>query len=432
MLRFAPSPYSDMNIGNLRIAIFNYILSVQREEPLLIRIEDIDQEKNIAGKEKEIFEILGLFGIQYQQQQIQSTHIRFHRAMALQLLQDKKAFNCFCTHETLERKREAAIQNNLPYRYDGTCLALSPEAVIDNENPFSIRFKKPSSPIMVKDIIKGDSTFSADEIDSFIILTADKNSTYNFACAVDDMLADVSLVIRGEDHLSDTPRQMAIHKALGYDKNIEYAHLPVILNDDGNTMSDCDEVFNVKWLLEEGYMPEAITNYLISLGTKTPCEIFSLNEAIKWFDLKSVSKTPVKFDLERLQHLNREHLKGMDPKELSRYVGFADEEIGRLAKLYLEEVSTLKELRVKIQTVFSPKNIADEHAEICKTLRELTLNAPHFDDYGSYQSYLVEHSGLKEENFIKPLRMLLSGSQSGPDLSELYNHIKNYIKEVVK
>jgi len=422
MLRFAPSPTGDMHIGNLRVALFNYICSVQREEPLLIRIEDTDKERNIPGKEKDIFEILALFGIEYQEQQFQSNNLRFHRAMALQLLQDKKAFNCFCTPETLEAKREASKEGKIDYRYDGACENLHAEEVIDNPLPFTIRLKKPTHPITVTDIIKGESTFAADDIDSFILMSADKYPTYNFACAVDDMLADISLIIRSEDHLSNTPKQMAIHEALGYTKKVEYAHLPILLEDS----------VSIKWLLEEGFLPEAISNYLILLGNKTPCEIFNLKEAIKWFDLKTLSKAPARFDIDKLKYINREHLRGLDPKELSRYVGFADEEIGNLAKLFLEEASTLKELRTKVGAIFAPKVVPDELKKGFDTLRELTQKAPHFDDYESYKGYLIEHSGLKGENFIKPLRILLNGAEHGPEINDLYTHIKNYLKEVVK
>ena len=177
MLRFAPSSTGDMHIGNLRVALFNYICSIQREEPLLIRIEDTDKERNIPGKEKEIFEILALFGIEYQEQQFQSNNLRFHRAMALQLLQDKKAFNCFCTPETIETKREASKEEKIAYHYDGACENLHAEEVIDNPLPFTIRLKKPTHPITVTDIIKGESTFEADEIDSFILMSADKYPT---------------------------------------------------------------------------------------------------------------------------------------------------------------------------------------------------------------------------------------------------------------
>ena len=432
MLRFAPSPTGDMHIGNLRVALFNYISALQRDEPLLIRIEDTDQERNIPGKEKEIFEILALFGIKHQEEQLQSNNLRFHRAMAIQLLQDKKAFNCFCTSETLDAKREASKEAKIAYRYDGTCENLSAEAVIDNTNPFTIRLKKPDHSITVTDLIKGESTFAPDDIDSFILMRADKYPTYNFACAVDDMLADISLIIRGEDYLSDTPKQIAIHEALGYTKKVEYAHLPIILNTEGKKMSKRDDASSVKWLLEEGFLPEAITNYLIMMGNKTPTEIFNLKEAIKWFDLRTISKAPARFDIDKLKFINREHLKGLDPKELSRYVGFADEEIGQLAKVFLEEASTLKELRSKISAVFAPKIVPDEYKEGFDILREITLKAPHFDDYDSYKAYLMEHSGLKGINLFQPLRILIGGAEHGPELNDLYQHLKNYLKEVVK
>lgn len=432
MLRFAPSPTGEMHIGNLRVALFNYISAVQREEPLLIRIEDTDKERSIPGKEKEIYEILALFGIKHQEEQLQSNNVRFHRAMALQLLQDKKAFNCFCTPETLETKRENAKESNTAYRYDGTCENLPAELVIDNPNPFTIRLKKPSHPITVTDIIKGESTFAPDDIDSFILMHADKYPTYNFACAVDDMLADISLIIRDEDHLSDTPKQIAIHEALGYTKKIEYAHLPIIVNNEDKKLSEGDDASSVKWLLAEGFLPEAIANYLIMMGNKTPSEIFTLKEAIKWFDLKTISKAPARFDIDKLKFINREHLRGLDPKELSRYVGFADEEIGQLAKLFLEEASTLKELRQKVGAVFAPKVAPNEYQAQFDTLRKLTQKAPHFDDYESYKGYLMEHSGLEGKNLLNPLRLLLSGAEHGPELNDLYQNIKNYLKEVVK
>ncbi|MGD9970355.1 MAG: glutamate--tRNA ligase [Sulfuricurvum sp.] len=432
MLRFAQNPTGDMHLGNLRIALFNYILSVQRDEPLLIRIEDTDQKHNISSKEKEIFEILSLFGIKHQEELLQSNNLRFHRAMALQLLQDKKAFNCFCRSETLDAKREAAEEAKLPYRYDGTCENLSDEETLDNPNSFTIRLKKTLHPITITDIVKGENTFSPEDIDSFILLEANKHPTYNFACAVDDMLADVSLIIREENHFSDTPKQIAIHEALGYTKKIEYAHLPLILNDQGNTISEHDDETNIKWLLEEGYLPEAISNYLIAMGNTTPTEIFGLKEAIKWFDLKTISKAPVHFELEKLKFINREHLKGLDPKELSRYVGFADSDIGNLAKVFLEEAGTLKELRTKIKAIFAPKEVPLEYKETVEKLRILTIQAPHFDDFNAYTNYLMHQSTLSGENFFIPLRILLTGAEYGPELANLYPYLKNYIKEVVK
>ena len=432
MLRFAPSPTGDMHIGNLRVALFNYIVSSQRNEPLLIRIEDTDKERNIEGKDKEILDILGIFGIEYKELMYQSNNLRFHSMMALQLLHDKKAFNCFCRPEDLEQKREEAKEAKKAYRYDGACENLPAELTIDNMNPFVVRLKKPENAITVNDLIKGEITFSPDDIDSFIIMRQDKTPTYNFACAVDDMLADISLVIRGEDHVSNTPKQIAIRDALGYDKKIEYAHLPIILNDEGKKMSKRDNASSVKWMFEEGYLPSAIANYLILIGNKPPKEIFTLEEAKEWFDINAISKAPARFDLDKLKFINKEHLRMLDAKELSRYVGFADDDIGEVAKIFLDEVSTLKELRTKIEPIFAKKEIAEEFSEATAKMQAIIKDAPHFEEFEAFKSYIMENSGLKGKNFFKPLRLLLTGAEHGPELSDIYPYLKNYIKEIIK
>jgi glutamyl-tRNA synthetase len=425
MLRFAPSPTGDMHIGNLRIAIFNALLSQQKNEPLIVRIEDTDKEHNIEGKDQEILDILGLFGIEYREVIYQSNHLKYHRTMALQLLHDKKAFNCFCTPETLEAKREAAKKANKSYHYDGTCENLRADETIDNMNPFVIRLKKPEKSLHVSDIIKGDRSFEPDDIDSFIIMRHDKSPTYNFACAVDDMIADISTVIREEDYLSDTPKQIAIRHALGYDKEISYAHLPSILNDQG-------EKTGVKRLLEEGFLPSAITNYLIMIGNKVPQEIFSMQEALEWFELSNISNTPPRFDMEKLRFINKEHLKMLDAKELSRYVGFADDDIGEIAKIYLDEASTLKELRTKIEPIFAPKEIAENFAKEAATMRHVIQAAPHFETFDAFKSYVMSESGLEEKSFSQTLRLLLTGAENGPEVSSLYPYLKNYLGEIIK
>lgn len=432
MLRFAPSPTGDMHIGNLRVALFNYIVSVQKNEPLVVRIEDTDKERNIEGKDSEILDILGLFGIEFESHMYQSAHLKYHRSMALQLLNDKKAFNCFCSESQLEADRDAAKAAKKAYRYSGACENLPADQTIDNMNPFTVRLKKPKKAIKINDVIKGEIEFKPDDIDSFIIMRQDKYPTYNFACAVDDMISDISMVIRGEDHMSNTPKQIAVRQALGYDKEIIYAHLPVILNDNGKKMSKRDDASSVKWLLEEGYLPEAIINYLILIGNKTPNEIFSLEEAKEWFKLENISKSPARFDIDKLKFINRKQLHLLDDVELSRYVGFADADIGRLAKLFLEEAGTLKELRPKIKAIFEPKVVPEEFAESADILRNVIVEAPYFETYDAFKKHVMQESSLKGKNLFKPLRILLSGAEHGPDLSDLYGHIKNYLGEIVK
>ena len=417
MLRFASSPTGDMNIDNLRVAIFNYITSKQRNEDLIVRIEDTDKEKNIEGKDQEILDLLALFGIEYSQVIYQSQNVRFHTAMALQLMHEKKAFSCFCSPNWLEKKRKEAKEAKKAYKYDDACSDLHPELVIDNTNPFTIRINRPDE--------KGD-------VDSFIIMDQDKTPTYNFACAVDDMLSDISIVIRGEDHMSNTPKQEHIRNSLDYDKTVEYAHLPIMLSDNGEKMSKHDDASSVKWLLEEGYLPEAIANYLILIGNKPPQEIFNMKDTFEWFSLDKISKSPARFDIDMLKHINKQHLLNLDAKELSRYVGFADEEIGELARVYLEEAGTTKELRSKIEPIFAKKKIPKEFTDQTNVMAETIKTAPYFEEYDDFKNYIMKESGLKDENFFQPLRLLLTGAEHGPDIAEIYKYLKNYIGEIVK
>lgn len=432
MLRFAQSPTGDMHIGNLRVALFNYILSVQKDEGLIIRIEDTDKERNIEGKDLEIIGLLDLFGIKYKDVIYQSANIKYHRAMGLQLLHEKIAFNCFCRPETLEAKREKANSDSQPYRYDDACLALTPEQTIDNEMPFTVRLRKPNVDVSFTDAIKGEMIFTPADIDSFIILRADKSPTNNFACAIDDMIADISMVIRDEDHASNTPKQIAVRAALNYTKEIEYAHLPIILNESGKKMNKRDDASSVKWLLEEGFLPAAIINYLVLIGNNPPQEIFQLADALQWFDLSKISKAPVKFDIDKLRFLNRKHLEMLDDVELSRYVGFADADIGKLAKLYLDEASTTKELREKIGAIFAEKIIPDDFTEASSIMKPVIQGAPFFEEFDDFKSYIMKESGLKGEFFFKPLHLLLSGAEHGPEVADMYPFIKNYMSEIVK
>ena len=422
MLRFASSPTGDMNIADLRVAIFNYIVSKQRKEDLLIRIEDTDKEKNIEGKDQEILDILNLFKIEYSQVIYQSQNIRFHSAMALQLVHERKAFSCFCSDNWIEKKRQEAKEAKKEYGYDDACRNLPAELVIDNTSPFSIRIARPDSTITIKDKIKGPISFEPDVVDSFTILRQDKTPTYNFACAIDDMLSDISLVIRDEDNMSNTPKQDHIRESLKYDKKVEYAHLPSML----------DDTPSIKWLLEEGFLPEAILNYLISTSSKPHKKIFTMKEAIEWFDLEKVSPCPIRFDIDMLRDINTEHLKNLDAKELSRYVGFADEEIGELARIYLDEAGTTKELKSKIAPIFAPREIPKEFTEQVKIMKETIIGAPYFDKYDDFKDYVVKGSGLEGENFLQPLRILLTNAQSGPEVADIYKYLKNYIGEIIK
>ena len=436
MLRFAPSPTGDMHIGNLRVALMNYIVAKQKNEPFLLRIEDTDKARNIEGKEREIELILEKFAITPDEKILQSQNIKLHQKLAYRLLEEGKAFVCSCSAKDLEKAREEAKAQKKAYRYSGECFDYGLERLeeLKSQNiPFVIRIKKPTSSIEFEDIIKGRITTAPNEVDSFVILRADGSPTYNFACAVDDMSANITMVIRGEDHLSNTPKQIHIQQSLGYETQIEYAHLPIILNSEGKKMSKRDNASSIIWLLEQGFLPDAIINYLLSLGNKTKEEIFNLPEAVEWFDLKNISKSPAHFDIDRLRYLNREHIRRMDSKELSKIFGFADESVGNLAKLYLEESSTIFELEGKIREIFKQKDCSkSEWQEEMKTISKIILDAPAINEFDELKKYITQESGLKGKRLFKPLRLLLTGAEHGPELGEIYPLIKSYILEVAR
>lgn len=433
MYRFAPSPTGDMHIGNLRAAIFNYLCAKKSGQDFILRIEDTDTARNIAGKDEEIKEILRAFGISWQHFYVQSENLRQHRQMALKLVADKKAFACFCTSEILEQKKEAAKKAGKAYRYDGACEHLKDSEVLENDKPFVIRLKKPQKAMEFTDLIKGKLHFEPENIDSFVIMRADKTPTYNFACAVDDMLEGVSCIIRGEDHTSNTPKQEHIRASLGYEMQMIYAHLPIILNDEGQKMSKREAHSSVKWLLEQGILPCAVANYLILLGNKTPREIFTLDEAVEFFDIKNVSKSPARFDMKKLLQINREHIRLLDDEKLNEILGFKGKNLANLARFYTQEASTINELKEKLNAIFGAKNFG-EFKDECEKIKGI-LNSPEFElakDYESFKNALMQKSGLKGKNFFMPLRLVLTNSAHGPELSEFYGLLKPFIKDIVR
>lgn len=434
MLRFATSPTGDMHIGTLRVAILNYLIAQQRKESFIIRIEDTDKERNIEGKDTEIMQILEKFALNHESVFHQSEHLHMHQTLAIRLLEEGKAFVCTCTAEQLEADQETAKTQKVAYCYSGKCFDVDKTEhakLKESGTPFVVRIKKPTEAIVNHDLIKGDITTAANEVDSFVILRADGTPTYNFACACDDMISGVDFILREEEHLSNTAKQIHIKKQLGFDQETIYTHLPILLNTSGKKMLKQDDTSLVKWLFGEGFIPDAIINYLLLLGnSKAPEEIFTLPEAIEWFNIKDISKSETIFDIDKLRFINREHLKRMDDRQLSTLFGFADADIGRLAKIYLEEASTIKELIAKIKPIFAAKDFEGEWGEQMRIMEKLIQDAPMINTFDEFKSYIMKESGLTEKNFSKPFRILLTGAQHGPELSDVYPLIKSYLLEI--
>jgi len=399
MLRFSLAPIADMSINSLSVAIINYVVSQQNSEQFLVRIEDLESKKNLEGKDTEIMMILEKFALKHNSVFHQSEHLNLYQTLALRLLKEKKAFLCTCNSENAESTSCLGECEKLE-KEDYSTLKKSNKKFFIRLKPYIID-KKVADTIIVKE---------------------DGIPSYDFACACDDMMSDISMVIRDEKYLTNKETQIAIKKLLGYEKETEYLHFPTILNADN---------ISVKALLQEGFIPDAILNYLLLLGIEeTSKEIFHLPEAIDSFKIESILNNPLTFDKERLKFINREHLKLMDDKQLSTLFGFADADIGKLAKLYLEECSTINELEEKIRAIFSPKDFTGVLGEEMKIVSELIFSAPAFETFDKLQKYLETKSDLKNKKLTKVLQQLLTGAESGPQLSDIYPFIKSYILEV--
>lgn len=403
MYRFALSLTRDMSVEDLRIGVLNFLCAKQKGEMCVLRFNDTDKKRNIEGKNEEIVTLLGLFELEFQGPFYQSQNLKFYRQFASKLLEEKRAFCCFCSSETIDKKRQNAKENEKPYRYDGSCKNLKDEEVIGNENPFTIR-------------IKGKSN----KIDDFVILKEDKYPTCNFANGIDDMLQNVTHVITSENE-SNTVQQIHVREVLGYHEEIKYTQLSPIAN-----------AKSVLLLLEEGYLPEGILNYLILLGNECEEDIFTLKSAEKWFRVENMSNNPIRFDMNELKLINKEHIKLLDDKKLSAMIGYSSQYVGKIAKIYTKEVSTLNEIKSKIDAMFDKRVFEDELKSEHEVLANALINAPVFDTFDEFKEYLINKTKLSEKLVLKILRTLLTNTQDNIGFKNLYPIIKNHLKEIVK
>ena len=405
----------------MRVALINYILSRQQQEQFAVRLEDRDKAETIEGRDQETLDLLKKFAIEQEQLFYQSDHVGRHQQFSLSLLERETAFACICTPKTNGEVK-------LPDHCQGRCLQEQEEiaAKIKAEQlPYFIRIKQPQEAISFVDQIQGEITVKPEEIGDFVILDTEGKPSADFASACDDMLSAISLVIRDEDHLGGTPRQIHIMQSLGYTARTEYAHLPTLLNESSETNT-------IKGLLAEGFLPDAIINYLLSIGYETPTEIFTLPDAISWFDLDKLSKNSASFDMNVLRQFNRKHLANMEDIVLSKLFGFADADIGKLLKLYLEEADTINMLDQKIKAVFSPKPCEGVLAEQMQTIAAVIQEAPMLEDFDAFKQYITDQTDLKDESLLTPLRLLMVGAPTGLQLSKIYPLTNPYITEIAR
>ncbi len=315
--RFAPSPTGDLHIGGARTALFNWLFARRHCGKFILRIEDTDRERSTDEFVRAILDGMNWLGLAWDEgPYFQTDRMELYRKEATRLLDAGKAYRCVCTAEELERRREEMKARKEKPRYDGRCRNLPP--VTAERKPSVVRFKTPlSGQTVVRDLLRGDVIFENTELDDLVILRTDGTPTYNFVVVVDDASMGITHVLRGDDHLNNTPKQLLIYEALGYPLP-RIGHFPLIHGMEGGKMSKRDAETSVMKYREMGYLPEAIVNYLARLGWgHGDQEIFSVGELTEIFSLEHVNLSPSRFDINKLLHLNAHYIKEADPGRLA-------------------------------------------------------------------------------------------------------------------
>jgi glutamyl-tRNA synthetase len=396
--RFAPSPTGYLHIGGARTALFSWLYTRHHGGEFVLRIEDTDQQRSTDESTKAILDAMTWLGLNWDDgPYFQAQRVDLHRDMVQKLINEGKAYYCTCTPEELEEKRKKALATGNKPKYDGTCrdknLKKTPGSVV--------RFRGAQTGItIVEDLIKGNISFNNDELDDLIIERGDGYPTYNFAVVIDDALMNITHVIRGDDHVNNTPRQILMYRALGFDVP-KFAHVPMILGSDKARLSKRHGATSVMAYKEMGFLPEALVNYLVRLGwAHGDQEIFSPKDLIELFDLDAVGKSPAVFNPEKLLWLNSHYIKEASPERL------------------LEEMKPLWPVGIDTSdSVFTQKVIADLHTRV-KTLAELANMA----DF-----YFAEEIKYEEQAAQKFLTVDVL-----PHLQEVINAIssvQNFTKE---
>ncbi len=314
--RFPPSPTGFLHIGGARTALFNWLFTRHHRGRFVLRIEDTDVVRSTEEAVRAILDSMEWLGLDWDEGPFfQSQRLAIYREHVGKLLSEGKAYRCYCTPEELEEKRKRALQERRKPKYDGKCRNLSPPYP---DRPCAVRFKCPQEgQTVVEDLVKGRVVFENAELDDLVILKSDGMPTYNFAVVVDDGTMAITHVIRGDDHVNNTPRQILLFQALGYPLPY-FAHVPMILGPDRTRLSKRHGAESVMAYKEMGYLPEGLLNYLVRLGwSYGDQEIFSIEELIEKFSLENVGKAAGIFNPEKLRSVNADHLKMREPSELA-------------------------------------------------------------------------------------------------------------------
>jgi glutamyl-tRNA synthetase len=435
--RFAPSPTGLLHIGGVRTALFSWLYARRHGGTFILRIEDTDRERSTDEATQVILDGMQWLGLDADEGPFyQTKRMDRYRDVLDRFIAAGHAYRCYCTKEELEAMRNQQLAAKQKPRYNGACRSrLSPRAGVDPV----IRFKNPTQgAVIVEDVIHGNVAFDNDELDDLIIARSDGSPTYNFCVVVDDMDMKVTHVIRGDDHLNNTPRQINMLRALGATTPV-YAHVPMIMGADGAKLSKRHGAVSVLQYREEGFLPEALLNYLVRLGwSHGDQEVFSIEEMQRLFDIGDVNKSASAFNLDKLLWLNQQHIMRATPERLATFLkpqlaalGIEapdDDKLARVAKAQQERAKTLKEMAHNSRFFFVDFEAYEEKAAkknlTTSTLPALQTLLAKFEKLPLWEAAAL-HAAISETaaetdanlgKVAQPLRVAISGTGVSPPI----------------
>jgi len=444
-VRFAPSPTGNLHIGGMRTALFNWLFARHNGGTFLLRVEDTDKERSQKKYTDAQLEALKWCGIESDEPLVfQSERTNAYQKVLQTLLASNKAYRCTCSSEEIEKRVRATGSKDEYFGYDGFCRNKALAA--DCGKSFVIRFAVPDSvsEIVVQDLIRGTVTFARSQFDDFIIARSDGSPTYNFVVVVDDNFQNITHIIRGEEHLGNTPKQILLAKACGFIAP-QFAHIPLILSPNGGKLSKRDSSVDLLKYKKEGYLPAALVNYMVRLGwAHGNQELFTTDELIKYFSLEAVGKKGAVFDIQKLQWVNAQYIKALSPQAckawlktaidsylLEKLCEWSDDTFCKMIALYQERVKTGLELYDQLMLVYDgplkykkedlKKWVTPETKDYLDALLsklELVGEFSH-EEIAKLIKEFCKKKHIKLVSIAQPLRIALTGGASSPGVFEL-------------
>lgn len=443
-VRFAPSPTGYLHIGGVRTALFNWLFARRHGGVFILRIEDTDQERSTDEAIKAILDGMKWVGLDWDEGPFRQTErMDLYREHAMKLLEQGQAYWCVCTPDELEARRKEQLAKGLSQKYDGRCRN---KGLAKPTGEAALRFKAPQEgEIVIDDLVKGRVVFDNTAVDDLIILRSNGYPTYNFSVVVDDALMGITHVVRGDDHLTNTPRQIPMFQALGFAVP-KFGHLSMILGSDKTRLSKRHGATSVLAYRDMGYLSDAVVNYLVRLGwSHGDQELFTRRELIEYFDFEHVQKSSAVFNPEKMLWVNEQYIKQNDPAQVARLlVPFLEQAelkeqvkavtsdwLARLVVLVRERTKTLVEMVTWVTPYFGPEAAMDEEAAkkfltptIVPALATLIARfeaepAFHKEQWETIFKQVVDEQGMKMGQLAQPVRVALTGRTASPGLFDV-------------